>query len=999
MKNKIRTANITLVVQAVIFGFAMGELWFLSQAIASPFHNYIQSSNQPGMAFLASAIVGIVVLFYFVVRGGIDDIRKLLSCNRIDLFELIILVGLGLTISVIEGGVGTSKYQEYVGKIQANQLMLLGAIPLIIGLIFIMRIFTTQTNRNESVPFFINDQPIKVISDDLLGTSENAARFAERVLNGGSSDSLVFGIDAPWGIGKSSFINFCCEHWKSTANSKTIVCRFEPLRYKDGTDLVDKFVTELVDSIQEHAFIPSIHLLFSKYLGLIKGTNDFTFLGIKFGIQSSAGSVDDTLKNLEHHLSELNRKVIIIVDDLDRLGWAEVKNILFAIKRSFMLPNISYVLCYDTENLGSLEKHPVGDAEKVKEFLEKFVNVKISLFLDSSNLAKFVSSNIDQAINNNLQLDVHLLDQIQQALQSLVAIYKSDKYIYYQELIGDVRKIKRLINTMMLFDIQKTDFVNSDFNKDDLIHLMLIYINYPNIFRKIYNAETGGKSGLFSLKANNTTNGSDRQFINTSEFQEFKSSLPNNNQIFLLDQIFNPDKLADYLSDDATLDTTSRACFNGDGGTSRNLERYLDLIVKLSKQENRDAYRFYVNNKNNLLQGTPINEIFDKPEFSFSDGDFSREQLWNVIANSAYEIKPVIASSVVVYLMENLPDYSFFDAENVGARSRANLVYCLLKLLDKAAWGTGITGRRNNSDINVSEISEWVFGEDRHAQTGVINTLSRDARGILGLYDLLLFRLYCSADRGSSLFNLQRAISLHANPDVPRGGQTIELAKTGMRQISQLVFNIFRTQYIAPEINIFEMVDRLSLDDLAGETASFVHSQIAKKVVNHDQVDVLIAQSKSQIKSFVIYQLGNSMISSGIGCGYYDVAGDNDDHGIAIKINDYLFDHCFNPAINLRNYEYFLDYLLLNLAHNFFEESDDRFKPNLDEFLKVLHEERLALYWSTHRKEILESNFISMSKSVITGNYIATYEGDLPAVYQVLDQLIRSKQMGSESFL
>jgi len=177
-----------------------------------------------------------------------------------------------------------------------------------------------------------------------------------------------------------------------------------------------------------------------------------------------------------------------------------------------------------------------------------------------------------------------------------------------------------------------------------------------------------------------------------------------------------------------------------------------------------------------LFHGEATSNIFDGDDFSFSEGDFSRDQLWKIIVNSAHEIKPEFCSDVLIYLMKHLPDYTFFEKENVGAGSRVNLGYSLLKLLDEATWGIGLTGRRNNSDENISEIAEWVFGEGRHISNGVVSTLSKPERGPLGLFDLLLFRLYCSADRGGSFFNLQRAISLHSNPNAPTSGLTTEIA-------------------------------------------------------------------------------------------------------------------------------------------------------------------------------------------------------------------------------
>ena len=700
--------------------------------------------------------------------------------------------------------------------------------------------------------------------------------------------------------------------------------------------------------------------------------------------------MDETLETLKAQLTELNTKIIIVIDDLDRLSWSEVKNILFAIKRSFMLPNVTFVLCYDTENLASL-KETYEDAEQVKEFLEKYVNVKIGLYLDTETLSDYVSSNIKNAIKQNLQLDAHLLDQIKQALNGLEDIYKSNEYVFYQPFLGDVRKLKRLINTMMLFEIQKTDFNNSDYNKKDLLHLLLVYINYPNIFRTIYNTETGGKGGFFSLILDDTT-GTNKSFVNSSYYNDYLKSLDSNNQRFLLKQIFDPSVPFDtemYKSfgggqiDQAA--KMSRACFNGQGYSGRNLERYLNLIIKLAKQDKRDGYQFYVNNKDKLIGGEPLERIFQNEDFDFSHGEFARNQLWMIISNSAHELNPVIGSQLVLYIVEHLPEYSFFETENVGAGLRTRLIYSLLKLLDEAAWGSDLPGRRNNSETNISEIAEWVFGEERHASAGIIDALADPNRGPLGLFDLLLFRLYCSADRGSSLFNLQRAIALHGNPAAQTSGMTTEIAKEGMREISQLVFQVFHEQYIEPQKNMFELVDSLSLEHLAGESMDYVNQQIKKGAITQEKIDKLIAAEKSRVLTFIIYQLGNSTIDSGVGCGFYDETGNKDQKGIAAKINDYLFDLCFNPSINKNNYGHFLDYLLMNFSHTFDGSDGFHHVPHIQEFTKVLDKERLKAYWLLHRDEILGNNFSATNKYVVTHNYVATYERHLLSSYRVLD--------------
>jgi len=974
--------EILVFVQAAILGVLFGELWYLTQSIASEFNKYIQSSSRQGDALIACVISALIGSTYFYSRDGYADLKKLWQSYRVDLLSLVLF---GLLMSVCVGGIGTSKYQEYAGKVYVLQLMLLVAAPVFIALLLMLRAATMRMRRDSAAPFFISDQDIKSKESDLLGLSGSAARFAERVLNGGSSDSLVFGIDAPWGIGKSSFINFCCEHWQDKPRSQIIVHRFEPLRYEDKTDLAEKFVNDLVNTIQKHAFIPAIRPLFSKYTRLIKGKSDFSFLGMHFAFEPSTDTVEGTLESLEVLLSELNRKVIIVVDDLDRLSWSAIKNILFAIKRSFMLPNVSYVLCYDTENIVSTDKK-IDDADKAKEFLEKFVNVKISLFLDSSALAKYVSTNFERAVKSNLQIDPQTLDEIKQAIKELTKIFNSEDFFHYQDFLGDIRKLKRLINTLLLFEIEKTDFENSDFNKEDLIHLLLVYVNYPHIFRKIYNTEANEKGGFFSLVSSYKDGGS--RFENSKNYDEYVKELTANQQ-FLLQKLFEVDSqdIEGNASRIGEAAMRSRACFNGQGGSSRNLERYLNLIVKLSKQDKREGYQFYVNKKDELLQGKTLDEIFGKDEFDFSKGDFSHDQLWKVIVNSSNDLKPELASHVVSYLVENLPDYSLLEGEKVGVDSRTRLVYSLLKLLDEAAWGSSQAGRRNNDEKSISEIADWVFGQHKHAGAGILRTLAKPERGPLGLCDLMIFRLYCSADRGGSLFNLQRALSLRGDPAAPTSGLTTEIAKHEMREISQEVFQIFKSQYITPKKNIFETIDNLSQDDFAGKCSAFVRAQINSGEVPQDQIDQLVAIEKSKVKIFVIYQLGNKIISSGVGCGFYDEAGKEDQKGIAAKVNEYLFDLCFNPAVSQENFERFLDYLLMNFSHTFGLDDGANYVPTLGDFTKVLDRERLKAYWMTHKEAILALDLDSKEKRVFTSNYFATYSDDLPAVFRVLDEL------------
>lgn len=46
------------------------------------------------------------------------------------------------------------------------------------------------------------------------------------------------------------------------------------------------------------------------------------------------------------------------------------------IKKAFNLPNISYVLCYDTDSLNALDQHKL-DSEKISEFWKNSLMLRL----------------------------------------------------------------------------------------------------------------------------------------------------------------------------------------------------------------------------------------------------------------------------------------------------------------------------------------------------------------------------------------------------------------------------------------------------------------------------------------------------------------------------------------------------------------------------------------------------------------------------------------------
>lgn len=546
--------------------------------------------------------------------------------------------------------------------------------------------------------YFIADEEIEDAKEDLLASEAQAKSFAETVLASGAHPGLVFGVDGPWGIGKTSFINLAERYWAS-AGDRAIVCRFEPLRYASEPDLADRLIRDLSAAIQRKVFAPEFRPAASRYSRLIKGKADVSFLGFKLSLEPSQETVDELLDDIDEVLRRIGRRVIIVIDDLDRLDAKTTNNVLFATRRTFKLSQATYVLCYDTEILAGNKE----EGSRAREFLEKFVTVKLSLFIDSSSIRDFLQRDWERADNQLGSIPSDTMVKLGAVLNELASILDGDLAAKYLPLVGDLRKVKRFVNAMLLMQLERSDLGQTDFNKRDLINLILLHLNYPGLFRRIYAEETEGRCGSFSVRREYGKS----EFRNAAEFPTLVAE-QQGAAGFLLTQLFDATtlKLGD-LSDVDEAVLASRACFNHD--SFRNLEGYLKLIVRFATPEPQETFVLYQEAAERVRKGASIASVLTSPDFRLERGEHAHDQFWRVLVNQSHDYTRAVAEDAIDTLIDYLPRYSAIANDDQGLRQRS--IYSLLRLLDRAGWGRTSGRRLPNSPENVIEIAWRIFGE------------------------------------------------------------------------------------------------------------------------------------------------------------------------------------------------------------------------------------------------------------------------------------------------
>jgi hypothetical protein len=433
----------------------------------------------------------------------------------------------------------------------------------------------------------------------------------------------------------------------------------------------------------------------------------------------------------------------------------------------------------------------------------------------------------------------------------------------------------------------------------------------------------------------------------------------------------------------------SRACFNSAG--FRTLEAYLKLIVRFKTPEPQETFILYQDAVDRVRKGASIATVLESPDFSLERGEKAHDQFWRVLVNQSHDFASALAQDAIETLVEYLPRYSAFDNDDRGLRQRS--IYSLLRLLDRAGWGRTPTGRRANTAENVLEIAWRMFGEHTYQSKGLLERLANPGRGILGWNDLMLFRLQCSADRQGQLYNLHTALIAHQDIKAETSGEVRILALEGMRKLSQEVFSLFKRAYIDSQRNFLAEVDETPVRVFLG--IAFAQHEAQASIPPSPELDDTsiarrIASARSAVKSFVIYQLSNSLPpnGSGVGCGHYDEDGVEDGGGIAKLMNEYVFGICFNPDVNKNNALLFLDHCLSHLSNSFFSGGDEPgYFATPTELPGGLDPKEMGRYWSQHREKIRGMDLEASQRCVFVPNYIAFYRDDLKGVFAVLDEL------------
>ncbi|SRR6266545_2256055 len=323
----------------------------------------------------------------------------------------------------------------------------------------------------------IPDQPITKIEDDRLGRGEFAKRIAGVISSLNDQSSIVVSINAPWGEGKTSVLKMIEGELNSSENS--IVIWFNPWRFPDEDHLLLNFFQTLDSHLKFNlkGVSEKIGEGFKDIVSFLSGIQVMGF-GLGEGAKEVAEKrlpgtdIEEATRKVKDALQDSPKKIVIFMDDIDRLDKRDIQAVFRLVKLTADFPNTAYVLAFDDEMVSASLAEQFGNIEAGRSFLEKIVQVPLPVPpADRQLLRKMLFERINTVLKS---IEVELTEA--EGLQFTRVFDKS-----FSRMLSSPRAVKRYSN-MLNFALP---ILKDEANMCDLILIEGVRAFYPKVYETV----------------------------------------------------------------------------------------------------------------------------------------------------------------------------------------------------------------------------------------------------------------------------------------------------------------------------------------------------------------------------------------------------------------------------------------------------------------------------------------------------------------------------------
>jgi hypothetical protein len=254
-----------------------------------------------------------------------------------------------------------------------------------LGTMILLEIF----KRSFSKPLTADksDEERTSIKDAWPERRELSERIANCVAVEGKATYAIYG---DFGSGKSSMMNFVTEQLRSRPHPKPVIVRFNAWLPGSQDSLVDHLLSDIATECSKRYYLPQLRRSARKVArAVVSGVPHFSGLAEWLS--------DDTQRKLIEHLGEtlerIPARVVVLVDEIDRMRKEELFVLLKMIRGFSSLPRVTFVCALERDHVEKLIRQEFGTVDH--SFYHKF-------FVESFHLPRLVDSYLESVTRDEL---------------------------------------------------------------------------------------------------------------------------------------------------------------------------------------------------------------------------------------------------------------------------------------------------------------------------------------------------------------------------------------------------------------------------------------------------------------------------------------------------------------------------------------------------------------------------------------------------------------------
>jgi hypothetical protein len=460
-------------VTTLVLVFTAKVTEIVNTVLVKPFFSSVQKSTP--VIDVVTVLLAVIILLSFVIRA-FQGVR----ISPLLVLYIVASCGCFFFINAQEPAPFDYVYFETSRLSHWTLLHTLVLAPLS-GLVLYLIIFgikrwITASERPASRGFYTDNPFVITPATDQLRRVAYIQDLKTRLLaTEVTSHSFAIAIIGKWGSGKTSFMNTLFD--LLSREPDIIQMKFNPWAANGGENMTAMFFNDLSKVLARYdGALKKEIVSYARDLLQAIDPHGKEVIGALASIFADKRDMDEQFKLINRSIQRLGKKIVVYIDDVDRLDKREVLDVLRIVRNTGDFNNVFFIVGFDkTYVTASINDALVNNSE---QYMEKIFQLEYYLPLSPDKLI------YRDDLYRKLEaiLDPEDRPRLKEIMDVQTGTFTQEIAPNFTAHLTSFRDVKRYLNVFLL----NYDYIKNNIYLADYLSICILRLKYPEVYQLLY---------------------------------------------------------------------------------------------------------------------------------------------------------------------------------------------------------------------------------------------------------------------------------------------------------------------------------------------------------------------------------------------------------------------------------------------------------------------------------------------------------------------------------